>query len=308
MRASDNVRIRRQFRSYEKSLDEICIGDKVYCAVLPPQGNSRKLQLQWSGPAIVTKIINKAMLEVKQYEVKNPWTYVAHQSKIRLAKKMGQKDVDPLFKLPRLPAEVMKDLAEELSTFELPAKQLDAKVIDEFHSQASEIHHRGRDHRSSISSEPPVIPQNLSGSSIAASSEESENVLFQSFIQSLGSARSNGSSPEELLENHFQVEDELLDEMLQDSPAEDDGVTGSAANLIPEPEPEKTPEPRRSQNEDNDEPEEGDVEPTEINTPTRRQEEQQTRKGEEIPERINTPRTKLLKQQISLLMIKNQGR
>ena len=38
MRASDNVRIRRP-------LDEICIGDKVYCAVLPPQGNSRKLQL-----------------------------------------------------------------------------------------------------------------------------------------------------------------------------------------------------------------------------------------------------------------------
>ena len=27
--------------------------------------------------------------------------------------------------------------------------------------------------------------------------------------------------------------------MLRDSPAEDDGVTGSAANLIPEPEPEK---------------------------------------------------------------------
>ena len=46
MRASDNVRIRRQFRSYEKPLDEICIGDKVYCAALPPQGNSRKLQLQ----------------------------------------------------------------------------------------------------------------------------------------------------------------------------------------------------------------------------------------------------------------------
>ena len=52
--------------------------DKVYCAVLPPLGNSLKLQLQWSGPVIVTKIINKAMLEVKKYEVKNPQTYVAH--------------------------------------------------------------------------------------------------------------------------------------------------------------------------------------------------------------------------------------
>ena len=47
--------------------------------------------------------------------------------------------------------------------------------------------------------------------------------------------------------------------MLPDSPAEDDGVTGLAANLIPEPEPEKTPEPRGLENEDNGEPEEGDV-------------------------------------------------
>ncbi|XP_023331405.1 uncharacterized protein LOC111703634 [Eurytemora carolleeae] len=38
MRASDNVRIRRQFRSYEKPQDEICVGDRVYCAALPPQG------------------------------------------------------------------------------------------------------------------------------------------------------------------------------------------------------------------------------------------------------------------------------
>ena len=62
---------------------------------------------------MVTKIINNAMVEVKEYEVKNPRTYVAHRSKIRLAKKMGQKDVNPLFKLPRLPAEAIKDLAEE---------------------------------------------------------------------------------------------------------------------------------------------------------------------------------------------------
>ena len=36
MRASDDVRIRRQFRSYKKPQDEICVGDKVYCAALPP--------------------------------------------------------------------------------------------------------------------------------------------------------------------------------------------------------------------------------------------------------------------------------
>ena len=114
-----------------------------------------------------------------------------------------QKDVNPLLKLPRLPAEAVKDLAEELSEFELPAKQLGAEINDEFHSQSSEIHHRGRHHRSSISSEPPIIPQNLSGSSIAANSESSKNDPFQSFFQSPGSARSHGSSPEELFDNHF---------------------------------------------------------------------------------------------------------
>ena len=163
-----------------------------------------------------------------------------------VAKRMGQKDVNPLFKLPRLPVEAVKDLAEELSQFELPVRTLDAEFIDEFYSQNSEIHHQGRDHRSSISSEPPVIPQNLSSWNIAASSENSENDPFQSFVQSPGLAQSCGSSPEELFDNHFQVEnieDELLNETLQDSPTEDDVVTGSAANPIPEPEPEKTPEP-----------------------------------------------------------------
>ena len=79
---------------------------------------------------MVKEIINNAMIRVQEYGVKNPQTYVAHRSKIRLAKKMVQKDVDPLFKLPRLPAEAIKDLAEELSKFELPARQLDAEVID----------------------------------------------------------------------------------------------------------------------------------------------------------------------------------
>jgi len=226
---------------------------------------------------MVSKIINNAMVEVKEYEVKNPWTYVAHHSKIRLTKKMGQKDVNPLFKLP---AEAIKDLAEKLSEFELPARQLDAEIIDKFHSQSSEIHHWGRDHGSSISSEPPVIPLNLSGLSIAASSEDSENDPFQSFVQSPGSS---GSSPEELFDEL------LLDELLQDSPAEDDRVTGLAANLFPEQEPDKTPESGRPENENNDEPGEEDVDPLEINTPAREQEELETRGGREISEEINIP-------------------
>ena len=42
------------------------------------------------------------------------------------------------------------------------------------------------------------------------------------------------------------MEDELLNEMLQDSPAEDDVVTGLAANLILGPEPEKNPRTRET--------------------------------------------------------------
>ena len=37
MRASYDVRIRRQFRSYKKPQDEVCVGDRVYCAALPPK-------------------------------------------------------------------------------------------------------------------------------------------------------------------------------------------------------------------------------------------------------------------------------
>ena len=243
---------------------------------------------------MVKEIINNAMIMVQEYDVKNPRTYVAHRSKVCLAKKMGQKDVNPLFKLPRLTAEAIRDLAEELSQFELPARQLDADLVDEFHSHDSEIHHRGRDHCSSISSEPPVIPQNLSGSSIAASSESSENVQFQSFAQSPGSTRSSSSNPEELFDEHFQIGDEMLDEMLRDSPAEDDGITGSAANLTPEPEPEKTPEPR-----------ENVMEPTEINIPAREQEERLISVGREIPREINTPHPKLTKQQSPRMMRKD---
>ena len=289
MRASDNVRIRRQFRSYEKPQDEICVGDRVYCAALPPQGNSRKLQLTWSGPVLVTEIINNALVKVQEYGVQNPRNYVAHRSKVRVAKKLGEKDVNPLFKLPRIPAEAIRDLQDELSEFELPAKQLDAEVMDEFHSQASEIRQRGKDHRSSISSNPPVIPQNCSGSSIAESSENSEDNLFQSFIQSPGSARSSNSNPEQLFQDHFQAQEEPRDETTQETLTDDGEITGSAANLLPEPEPAKTPEPRSPETETSNEPARRDDEPIGIYTPTGVQEEPESRDREEIAEETNTP-------------------
>ena len=116
-----------------------------------------------------------------------------------------------------------------------------------------------------------MIPQNFSRSSIAASSENSEDGLFQSFIQSPDSAQSNSSNPEQLFQNHFQAEDEPRDKMLQEALTDDEEVTGSAASLIPEPEPVKapkprepepvkTPEPRKTETETSSEPERRDDE------------------------------------------------
>ena len=152
-----------------------------------------------------------------------------------------------------------------------------------------------------------MIPQNFSSSSIAASSENSEEGLFQSFIQSPGSARSNSSSPEQLFLNHFQAQDEPRDVMIQEALTDDEEVTGSAANLIPEPEPVKTPEPRKPETEVSSKPVGRDDEPTGINTPTGVQRELETRNGEEVAEGINTPVARLMKQQTLLPMRKNQG-
>ena len=133
---SDAVRIRRQFKSYSKLAQDIQPGDRVYAAVLPPPGNSHKLQIKWSSPLVVIEVVNKAMIKIQELEVKNLRTYFAHRSKLCLAKKMGQKDTDPLFKLPQLPKSKMDQLSQELEEFELPGKS-NQDVIDEF---CEEIH------------------------------------------------------------------------------------------------------------------------------------------------------------------------
>ena len=61
-----------------------------------------------------------------------PRTYVAHRSKLRLCKKMGEKDVHSIFRLPRLPREVMLQLEDELSAIELPCL-VENDVFDKFH-------------------------------------------------------------------------------------------------------------------------------------------------------------------------------
>ena len=83
------------------------------------------------------------MIKIQEMEMKNPRTYIAHRSKLRLAKRMGQKDTDLLFKLPPLPKSDMDQLSQELEEFELPGKS-NQDVIDEF---CEEIHksHTGDD-------------------------------------------------------------------------------------------------------------------------------------------------------------------
>ena len=79
-------------------------------------------------------------------------------------------------------------------------------------------------------------------------------------------------------------------------------------NLIPEPETEKTPESGRPEDENNDEPGEGDIEPMEINTPAREQEEQGTRREREISGEINTPSPQTAQATSLLIMLRSQGR
>ena len=134
MRNSDAVRIRRQFKSYSGLAQDMQPGDKVYAAVLPPPGNSRKLQIKWSGPLVITEVVNEAMIKIQELNVKNPKTYIAHRSKLRLAKKMGQKVTDPLFWLPRLPKDEMDQISQELEEFELPGRA-NQDVIDEFYQE-----------------------------------------------------------------------------------------------------------------------------------------------------------------------------
>ena len=211
MRRADAVRIRKQFLSYATPPEDIEIGDKVYAAVLPPVGNTRKLQVQWSGPLVVTKIINKVMMEITELCEKKPRTYIAHRSKIRQARKNGQKNILPSFILPRLPPDVMKEIAldEQLSTLELPKLP---SVIDEFHT--SLIDHGGQEAQDEASS---------TDSTISSKDEKSED-------------------PEELFNSHFNLEnpqEEEITELLEDEEEVNSAATYSRVNTEPEPEKEK---------------------------------------------------------------------
>ena len=69
-----------------------------------------------------------------------PCLYDAHVSKLRLTKKMGEREHNPIFILPRLPKEDMLQLADELSEINLPCKVND-DIVDEFYK---DINHRSQ--------------------------------------------------------------------------------------------------------------------------------------------------------------------
>ena len=104
----------------------------MYAAVLPPITNSRKLSIRWSGPLLINRILNDTMIEVKEIRVKKPRLYVAHRTKLRLAKRDGNKDINPSFILPRISVKEAVQMEDTLSTVVLPARIFTDRVEDEF--------------------------------------------------------------------------------------------------------------------------------------------------------------------------------
>ena len=94
----------------------------------------------------VVEFVNNAILKIREINLKNPRTFLAHRSKLRIAKKFGVKDIDPLFQLPRLPVSLMESLQNILWEIDLPVKPV-KDVVDEFHSSVI-LNHRWQDQAS----------------------------------------------------------------------------------------------------------------------------------------------------------------
>ena len=94
----------------------------MYEAVLPLITNLRKFAIKWSGPLIIHRFVNNTMIEIKEILVKKPRIYVAHRTKLRLAKRNGMKDLNPSFFLQRILLKDAGQMEDALSTVVLPAK------------------------------------------------------------------------------------------------------------------------------------------------------------------------------------------
>ena len=216
MRNSDAVRIRRQFKSYSRLAQDMQPGDKVYAAVLPPPGNSRKLQIKWRSPLVITEVVNEAMIKIQELDVKNPRTYIAHRSKLRLAKKMGQKDTDPLFRLPQLPKSKMNQLSQELEEFELPERANQDFVIDEFCQEIHKSQARDDSKDDSMSSSRSISSRTKTSEDGISENRSSDEVdEFVSFHKSPESGGSEASNPEQEFSRHFDLGDLEPEELHQ---------------------------------------------------------------------------------------------
>ena len=81
---------------------------------------------------MINKILKETMIEVKEIRVKKPRLYVAHRTKLRLAKRDGIKDINPSFFLPRISIKEAAQMEDALSTVVLPARIFTDRVEDEF--------------------------------------------------------------------------------------------------------------------------------------------------------------------------------
>ena len=223
-------------KSYSKPSEDILVGDLCYAAVLPAVGNFRKLMLDWSGPVKVIEIINNALLKVIEIHVNKPRTYIAHRSKLRLCKEMGEKDVNPIFRLPRLPREVMLQLEDELSAIELPCL-VENDVMDEFHVDPV---HQGAQRQDDNSSADSTKTESSSKTSTVINvleeeqkqESEDEDEQFQSFCD-------QSSNIEHSFELPGTTEDETNEIQGLSSAASEASGASSEAELRIEAEPEK---------------------------------------------------------------------
>ena len=76
--------------------------------------------------------MNQAQVKIKEINVPNPQENTAHISNLRLVKKIGERDLNPIFQLLRLPKEAMLELEDELFKINLPCK-VDQSLVDEFY-------------------------------------------------------------------------------------------------------------------------------------------------------------------------------
>ena len=72
------------------------------------------------------------MIEVKEIRVKEPRVYIAHLTKLRLAKQNGSKDINPRFFLPRISLKDTGQVEDALGTVLLLAKNFTDQIEDEF--------------------------------------------------------------------------------------------------------------------------------------------------------------------------------